>query len=265
MADRRLPTRRSREEPFPEDKYGHRQAPARRIVAPILKGLWSAKVEGIEHIPPEGPALIAPNHISFIDSVFILALMPRRILAVGKAEYMDSWTTRWFPSIGMIPLDRSGGSASMNALDLAAQSLERGDLFLIYPEGTRSRDGFLHRGRTGIARLALRTGAPIVPVGITGTDQIQPPGALFPRPFQPCSVRFGEPVKTERFMGVDVTRNLLRELTDEVMYEISQLSEQTYVDTYGNERSDKAEAQEQSASPSAVPPPGPAGAPAAGS
>lgn len=214
---------------------GRHQAKARRLVGPLVSALWSAEVDGIEHVPTDGPALIAPNHISFIDSVFVMALMPRRILAVGKAEYMDSWKTRWFPSIGMIPLDRSGGRASANALDLAAASLARGDLFLIYPEGTRSRDGNLHRGRTGVARLALRTGAPIIPVGIHGTDTIQPPGAFFPRPFKPCGLRFGPPIHVDRYRGTDMTRAVLRELTDEVMFEIGQLSGQRYVDSYGNE------------------------------
>ncbi|MDH3678912.1 MAG: 1-acyl-sn-glycerol-3-phosphate acyltransferase [Acidimicrobiia bacterium] len=216
---------------------GRLQSPARKVVGPLLRGLWSAKVDGLEHVPTSGPALIAPNHISFIDSIFVLALMPRRTLAVGKAEYMDSWKTRYlFPAIGMIPLDRSGGSSSDAALAQAAASLQQGDLFLIYPEGTRSRDGFLHRGRTGVARLALRTGAPIVPVGIRGTDAIQPPGAVVPRPFKPCSLAFGPPIRTEKHDGQEVTRALLRDLTDEVMYEIGQLSGQTYRDTYGNEQ-----------------------------
>ena len=216
---------------------GRYQGQARLLARPVMKALWSAKVEGIENVPTDGPALIAPNHISFIDSIFVLALMPRRTLAVGKAEYMDSWKTRYlFPAIGMIPLDRTGGSASEAALGQAAASLERGDLFLIYPEGTRSRDGYLHRGRTGVARLALRTGAPIVPVGIRGTDAIQPPGAVLPRPFRPCGLRFGSPIEVDRYRDREVSRATLRELTDEVMYEISLLSGQTYVDTYGNER-----------------------------
>lgn len=223
----------------PGENTGRLQAPARKVLTPAMKRLWSAEIKGLENIPADGPVLIAPNHISFIDSIFVLALLPRRTLAVGKAEYMDSWKTRHiFPAIGMIPLDRTGGSASQAALNQAAGSLSRGDLFLIYPEGTRSRDGFLHRGRTGIARLAMRTGAPIVPVGIQGTDAIQPPGASMPRPFKPCRIQFGEPIDTERYRGRDVTRAFLRGLTDEVMFEIGQLSGQTYVDTYGNERTD---------------------------
>ncbi len=216
---------------------GRYQESARKLLSPVMKSLWSARVEGLDNIPTEGPALIAPNHISFIDSTFLLALVPRRMLSVGKAEYMDSWKTRHlFPAIGMIPLDRSGGSASDAALEQAASSLEQGDLFLIYPEGTRSRDGYLHRGRTGVVRLALRTGAPIVPVGIRGTDTIQPPGAAMPKPFQRCSFNFGAPIRTERYRGRTPTRALLREVTDELMYEIGELSGQTYVDTYGTER-----------------------------
>jgi 1-acyl-sn-glycerol-3-phosphate acyltransferase len=220
----------------PPGRTGGLQGPLRTVVRPWLRLLWRPEVEGLEHVPGSGPALIAPNHISFIDSIFLLALMPRRILAVGKAEYMDSWKTRYlFPAMGMIPLDRTGGSASEAALAQATASLERGDLFLIFPEGTRSRDGYLHRGRTGVARLALRTGAPIVPVGIRGTDAIQPPGASVPRLGKPCSFHFGPPISTARFAGAEVTRATLRDLTDEVMYEIGRLSGQTYVDTYGGE------------------------------
>lgn len=215
---------------------GWLQGSARRVVAPCMRRLWQLDVQGIEHVPADGPALIAPNHISFIDSIFLLATLPRRTLAVGKAEYMDKLKTRYlFPAIGMIPLDRSGGSASQTALDQAAASLSRGDLFLIFPEGTRSRDGHLHRGRTGIARLALRTGAPIVPVGLRGTDDIQPVGANLPRPGRPCSIHFGAPIRIERYAGADVSRATLRDLTDEVMFEIGQLSGQSYVDTYGDE------------------------------
>ena len=211
------------------------------LLKPFFKAMWKINLEGYENIPPSGPALIAPNHISFIDSVFLLSVLPRRTLAVGKAEYMDSWKTRHiFPAIGMIPLDRSGGSASESALDQAAEVLDNGDLFLIFPEGTRSRDGFLHRGRTGVARLALRTGAPIIPVGIEGTDAIQPPGASVPKPFRSCSIRFGQPLSVEKYRNGAFTRSVLRSLTDEVMYEIGQLSGQTYVDTYGNERGEPA-------------------------
>ena len=195
---------------------------------------WRVEVNGIEHVPRAGPALLTPNHISFIDSTFLMGIVPRRMLAVGKAEYMDSAKTKYlFPAVGMIPLDRSGGEASQGALDLAAASLDRGDLFLIYPEGTRSRDGYLHRGRTGAVRLAARTGAPIIPVGIRGTDLIQPPGAPMPRLGKRCTFNIGEPFDVRALAGTDEpSRALLRDLTDELMFESRELSGQEYVDSY---------------------------------
>lgn len=222
--------------PTLSDSTGRLQGAARRVVSPLMRLMWPLDIQGLDNVPHDGPALIAPNHISFMDSMFLLAHLPRRTLAVGKAEYMDSWKTRHiFPAIGMIPLDRSGGSASQNALDQAAASLSRGDLFLIFPEGTRSRDGYLHRGRTGVARLAMRTGAPIIPVGVQGTDAIQPVGANLPRPRKACSLHFGRPIATEHYARAEVTRAVLRDLTDEVMFEIGQLSGQTYKDSYGDE------------------------------
>ncbi len=149
-------------------------------------------------MPSDGPAILCPNHTSFIDSVFMPLVLPRRITYVGKAEYMDDWKTKHlFPAIGMIPLDRSGGSASERALNAAARVLDRGELFGIFPEGTRSRDGVLHKGHTGPARLALRTGAPLVPVGLRGMRAIQPPEAKFPKPFKACSIHFGEPISVD--------------------------------------------------------------------
>jgi 1-acyl-sn-glycerol-3-phosphate acyltransferase len=215
---------------------------ARGLIRPATKYLWPTVVEGLDNVPADGPAIIAPNHISFLDSVMLIGVLPRRITYVGKAEYMDSWKTKYlFPAVGMIPLDRSGGRKSMVALDQAVDVLDRGELFGIFPEGTRSRDGLLHRGRTGVARLALRSGAPVIPVGIRGTDQIQPPDARFPRPFRPCEVRFGAPIDTRHYLERIDSLPVFRELTDEVLYEISQLSGQTYSDEYAG-RPDPAEA-----------------------
>src|SRR5256886_10255038 len=146
-------------------------------------------------------------------------ILPRRITYVGKAEYMDDWKTKYlFPAMGMIPIDRSGGNASDRALNAAARVLERGELFGIYPEGTRSRDGLLHRGHTGPARLALRTGAPLVPVGMRGTRDIQPPDAKMPKPFTACAIHFGEPISVERYRENADEHLLLRQLTDEAMF-----------------------------------------------
>ena len=217
-------------------RTGWIQAPLKRATRPLFRRLWDITVTGMEHIPESGGALITPNHLSFIDSVFVIALMPRRTLAVGKADYMDSWTSKYlFPAGGMIPIDRSGGGASQVALDQAAASLEAGDLFLIYPEGTRTRDGHLHKGRTGAARLALRTGSPIIPVGISGTDRIQPPDRTMPKFGEHCEIHIGEPIDVSRYRNRIDDRIVLRQITDEVMFEIAELCGQTYVDVYSGD------------------------------
>src|SRR6188472_4183578 len=161
-----------------EREYGKLYPVARAVLSPIFRGLWRITTTGLEHVPESGGAIFCPNHTSVIDTFFLPLVLPRRITFVGKAEYMDSWETRYlFPAMGMIPIDRSGGDKSAAALELAKQVLCRGELFGIFPEGTRSRDGMLHKGRTGAARLALEIGCPIYPVGIVGTDAIQPPDA----------------------------------------------------------------------------------------
>ena len=230
-------------------EYGRLYPIAAAVVRPTAQLLWRINTTGLHHVPHDGPAIFCPNHISFIDSIVLPVVLPRRISYVGKAEYMDSWKTRYlFPAIGMVPIDRSGGSRSQAALDTAARILERGEFFGIYPEGTRSRDGKLHRGHTGPARLALRTGAPIIPVGMRGTDRIQPPGAAGVRPFRSCQVNFGAPIDVDRYRGRADDRLLLRQLVDEVMYEIRRLSGQEYEDTYANKPPEAAD------EPATVPP-----------
>ncbi|WP_420453282.1 lysophospholipid acyltransferase family protein [Ilumatobacter sp.] len=200
-------------------------------------GLWDFRVEGRENVPIEGPGIICPNHLSFCDSVFVPAALPRRVWAIGKGEYMDSWKTRYiFPAMGMIPVDRSGGDAAKAALDTAAKVLDNGHLFMIYPEGTRSRSGDLHKGRTGAARLALRCDAPIIPVGHRGTVEVQPPDSVVMKPRRTVTVRFGEQMHVDDFGDRDDPRTL-RAYTDAVMFEISQLSGQTYVDEYAGSSS----------------------------
>ncbi len=216
-----------------EDQVGRLYGVARAVVRPMLHALWRIDVEGLENVPAEGPAIIAPNHTSVMDSFFVPAVLPRRITYVGKAEYMDDWKTRrLFPALGMIPIDRSGGDASQRALNTAARVLERGELFGIYPEGTRSRSGRLHKGHTGMARLALRTGAPIVPVGVIGTREVQPPEAKLPRPLKPVTIRFGRPVEVARYADRADDRLVLRQITDEVMFEIREMTGQEYDPDY---------------------------------
>lgn len=224
-----------------EREYGKLYPIARAIVRPSMRAMWRINVTGLHHVPEEGPAIFCPNHISFVDSLVLPCVLPRQISYVGKAEYMDSWKTKYvFPAVGMIPIDRGGGSASQRALDTAARILERGELFGIYPEGTRSRDGKLHRGHTGPARLALRTGAPIIPVGIKGTDRMQPADRPLPTPFVSCQVNIGTPIDVSRYLGRADDKMVLRQLIDEVMYEIRKLSGQEYVDTYANKKADAA-------------------------
>src|SRR5918996_3711400 len=152
------------------------------ILTPLLRGLYRVKVQGRANVPKSGPVILAANHRSFLDSLFLPLVIGRRVTFVAKAEYFDSKKTAWFfRGVGQIPIRREGGSASEGALASATEVLQQGGVFGIYPEGTRTRDGYLHRGHTGAARLALRTGAPIVPVGMVGTDEINPIGTKVPR------------------------------------------------------------------------------------
>ncbi len=226
-------------EPGATGEVGRLYPLARAVLTPTFRMLWKVRVQGLEHVPSRGGAIFCPNHTSVIDSFFLPLVLPRRITFVGKAEYMDSWKTRrLFPALGMIPIDRSGGSASERALNTAARVLESGGYFGIYPEGTRARDGRLHRGHTGPARLALRTGAPIVPVGILGTREIQPPEAKVPRPFRRAEIRFGRPIDVGRYRDRADDRLVLRQIIDEVMFEIRELTGQDYVDEYATKRSE---------------------------
>jgi 1-acyl-sn-glycerol-3-phosphate acyltransferase len=217
---------------------------AKAILTPAFRFTFNVVVEGKENVPTTGGAIIAPNHVSVLDSFFVPSVLPRRITYVGKAEYMDSWKTKYlFPAMGMIPIDRSGGDSAKAALDAAAGILERGELFGIYPEGTRSRDGDLHKGHTGVARLALRTGSPIVPVGVQGTVEVMPPDAKFPSPFRTIRIRIGKPIDVNRWRDRPNERLALRQITDEVMYEIRELSGQTYVNEYATKKSESLPAE----------------------
>jgi 1-acyl-sn-glycerol-3-phosphate acyltransferase len=204
------------------------------VLRPIVTRLWTIHRQGYDRLPGDGPAILCPNHISFLDSAFLMLTLPRNISFVGKAEYMDSWKTKHlFPAMGMIPIDRSGGEKSRAALDAATSVLDRGELFGIFPEGTRSRDGLLYKGRTGAARLAMQIGCPIFPVGIVGTDRIQPPDAKAPKLFRDCAIRIGRPVRPERYAGRGGGDHLAwRSMIDEVMFEIRELTGQEYRNVY---------------------------------
>jgi len=218
---------------------GRAQIRARKVIKPLLDRFWNVRIEGFENIPADGPAILCPNHISFFDSVFTMAYAGRQISFVGKAEYMDSWKTKYlFPAMGMIPIDRSGGSKSEGALIAAEQVLRRGELFGIYPEGTRSRDGMLYKGHTGAARLAVKVGCPIIPVGIIGTREIQPPDKFFPKIGLDCVVKFGRPLLPERYLDRGDDHLVLREMTDELMFEIRDLTGQEYRNVYATKKAE---------------------------
>ena len=224
------------------------------ILFPIFFLLWRVEVIGREHVPTHGPAVLAANHQSFCDSFFLPLAVRRRVTYVAKAEYFDDWKTAWFfRAAGQIPLNRGGGDKSQRALDTAKQVLNGGGLLGIYPEGTRSPDVRLHRGHTGVARLAIGCDVPIIPVGIVGTRSIQPPGRRLMRPFHPVTVRFGPPL-TYVHSDAEVTtgqrsapantsangshpdpdQDELRNMTDTLMAAIAGLSGQEYVDHYAN-------------------------------
>jgi 1-acyl-sn-glycerol-3-phosphate acyltransferase len=218
---------------------GKAQQRVRRIVRPVSKRLWNFELDGFDRLPSEGPAILCPNHVSFLDSAFLMLHVPRNISFVGKAEYMDSWKTKYlFPLMGMIPIDRGGGDKSQAALDTAEAVLRRGELFGIFPEGTRSRDGMLHKGRTGAARLALKVGCPIFPVGMIGTREIQPPDAKVPKLRGQCTIRIGRPINTERYRQRGDDHMVLRQITDELMYEIRDLTGQDYRNVYAGKCAD---------------------------
>ncbi len=203
------------------------------MVRPVSKRLWTFELEGFDRLPAVGPAILCPNHVSFLDSAFLMLHVPRNISFVGKAEYMDSWKTKYlFPLMGMIPIDRGGGDKSQAALDTAEAVLRRGELFGIFPEGTRSRDGMLHKGRTGAARLALKVGCPIFPVGMLGTREIQPPDAKLPKLRGACTIKIGRPINIERYRSRADDHMVLRQITDELMYEIRDLTGQDYRNVY---------------------------------
>src|SRR3954469_23589960 len=207
------------------------------ILSPILRLLFRPWVEGLEHVPDKGAAILASNHLSFSDSIFLPLVVPRKITFLAKSDYFTgrSFSGRlkagFFKGVGQLPVDRSGGKASEAALRTGLRVLGDGKLLGIYPEGTRSPDGRLYRGKTGVARMALEAGVPVIPVAMINTFTVQPPGPVL-RKIQRVGVRIGEPLDFSRYEGMEGDRFVLRSVTDEIMYELMQLSGQEYVDVY---------------------------------
>jgi 1-acyl-sn-glycerol-3-phosphate acyltransferase len=215
-----------------------------RVVPPLAKAVWRPEVTGLENIPPAGGVILASNHLSFADSVVIPIVVPRKVVFLAKSDYFTGSgvkglvTRAWFEGLGMLPVDRDDSRAAITSLDTALEVLDRGEAFGIYPEGSRSRDGRLYRGRTGVAHLALTAGVPVVPVGLEGTDLLQPVGASWPR-LARVRVSFGEPIDVRgRFDGVPPGR-ARRSVTDEIMAAIQALSGQEPAGVY-NERAAEA-------------------------
>ena len=210
------------------------------IVPPLAKVVWRPTVEGLENLPASGAVIVASNHRSFADSMVIPIVTPRQVVFLAKEDYFTGTGIKgtlqraWFEGMGMVPVDRDDTKAALASLDIALEVLRQGKAFGIYPEGTRSRDGRLYRGRTGVAHLALTSGAPVVPVGLSGTEHLQPVGSTLPR-LARVTVRFGAPLRFEgRYDGV-ATGRARREVTDVVMNEIQKLSGQEFAGVY-NER-----------------------------
>lgn len=209
------------------------------VLTPAFYTCVRIRTEGREHVPSDGPVILAANHRSFLDSMFIPLVVSRRVTFVAKAEYFDDPKTAWFfRGVGQIPIRREGGSASEGALAAATEVLEDGGVFGIYPEGTRTRDGKLHRGHTGVARLALRTGAPIVPIGLVGTDEVQPVDRKLPRFGREVQIKFGEPIDCTPYRNGAPDHLACRQLTDEVMFEVQQLCGYEYEDTYATKKAE---------------------------
>jgi len=218
------------------------------FLGPVLKLIFRPYTEGAENVPNEGPAILASNHLSYSDWLFMPLTISRRVTFVAKAEYfttpgLKGWLQKtFFSGAGQVPIDRSGGNASAGAITTGLKILGNGDLFGIYPEGTRSHDGRLYRGRTGVARMALEAHVPVIPVAVIGTDIVAPPGKVFGRFYRP-HVRFGTPLDFSRYEGMEDDRFVLRSITDEIMYEIMDLSGQEYVDVYSSRAKEDAQAE----------------------
>jgi 1-acyl-sn-glycerol-3-phosphate acyltransferase len=207
------------------------------LMGPPLALIGRPKVEGLEYVPQSGPAILASNHLAVMDSFYLPLVVRRRITFLAKAEYftgtgLKGWFKRWFfTAVGQVPIDRTDADSAQAALHTAERLLSQGKLLGMYPEGTRSPDGRLYKGKTGLARLALHTGVPVIPVAMVGTNVVNPPGKKMLR-FGRVTVRFGKPMDFSRFDGLEGNRFIERAVIDEVIYELMGLSGQEYVDIY---------------------------------
>ncbi|MCX5414198.1 MULTISPECIES: lysophospholipid acyltransferase family protein [unclassified Streptomyces] len=223
------------------------------VLGPLLRLVFRPRIEGLEHIPDDGAAIVAGNHLSFSDHFLMPAILRRRITFLAKAEYFTGpgikgrLTAAFFHSIGQIPVDRSGKEAGQAAIREGLGVLSKGELLGIYPEGTRSHDGRLYKGKVGVAVMAIKAGVPVIPCAMVGTFEIQPPGQKVPS-IKRVTIRFGEPLDFSRYAGLEDQKAAIRAVTDEIMYAILGLSGQEYVDEYAV-KAKAAQAEQSKKSP----------------
>jgi len=209
-------------------------------IGPAIDLSFNPWVQGLENIPAEGAAILASNHLSFSDSIFLPVKVPRKITFLAKSEYFTGKgirgkaTAAFFKGAGQVPVERSGGNASTAVIETGVRILREGNLLGIYPEGTRSPDGRLYRGKTGVARMALEAQVPVIPIAMMNTDKVQPIGRTRPNFNVEVGIKIGKPLDFSRYYGMHEDRFVLRSLTDEIMYEIMALSGQEYVDMYAS-------------------------------
>jgi len=218
------------------------------FLGPLLKVLYRPRARDLENVPGSGPVILAANHVSFMDSLFIPLVLKRRVVYLGKSDYFDHARTRWFfKMVNVIPVKRDGGTAGEAAIRAGVQELKKGLIVGIYPEGTRSPDGRLYRGKTGVARMALEAEVPVLPVAMIDTEKIQPPGRKRPTLGIRVGIKIGTPLDFSRYEGMEGDRFVLRSITDEIMYELMELSGQEYVDIYAQVAKDRAKAEKAEA------------------
>lgn len=225
------------------------------VIGPVIKAVFRPWMVGRRNIPAEGAAILASNHLSFSDSIFLPLMIDRRMAFLAKSDYftgrgLKGWATRmFFQATGQLPIDRSGGKASEASLNTGLGVLGRGELLGIYPEGTRSPDGTLYRGRTGIARMALEARVPVVPVVMVDTGAVMPIGQRLPRVGR-VGIVIGEPLDFSRFEGMEGDRYVLRSVTDEIMVALQRLGEQRYEDVYASTVKDRLASAQAAKAPS---------------
>jgi len=209
------------------------------VIGPLMTTVFRPWVQGLENMPRTGPVIVVCNHLSFVDSVFLPLVVDRQMAFLAKSDYftgpgIKGWAIRFFmTSAGQLPIDRSGGKASEASLNAGLQVLAEGKVLSMYPEGTRSPDGRMFRGRTGVARIILEANVPVIPAAVIDTDKVMPLGTSFPKVHK-VGVVLGAPLDFSRFRGMESDRFVLRAITDEIMYEMNKLSGQDYVDVYAS-------------------------------